>query len=142
MKASKCLWVAVCLLVGSFGTELWAQKNLEAVVQKCKADKTINKSVVTNKDPETKKLSKKISSFTVEGNSTLLQEIKSAFEQDKEEAYQVIENENNGMVNWFIRFSKGNNTVSYSMDGNMERLSLTVIEDFDTQEKANSDKNN
>ena len=30
MKASKCFWVALCLLVGSFSTELWAQKNLEA----------------------------------------------------------------------------------------------------------------
>ena len=40
MKASKCFWVALCLLVGNFSTELWAQKNLEAVVQKCKADKT------------------------------------------------------------------------------------------------------
>ena len=56
MKASKCFWVALCLLVGNFSTELWAQKNLEAVVQKCKADKTIDKSVVTNKDPKTKKV--------------------------------------------------------------------------------------
>ena len=40
---------------GKFHTELWAQKNLEAVVQKCKADKTIDKSVVTNKDPKTKR---------------------------------------------------------------------------------------
>ena len=49
MKASKCFWVVLCLLVGSFSTELWAQKNLEAVVQKCKADKTIDKSVVTDR---------------------------------------------------------------------------------------------
>ena len=60
MKASKCFWVALCLLVGSFSTELWAQKNLEAVVQKCKADKTIDKSVVTNKDPKTKKVYKSL----------------------------------------------------------------------------------
>ena len=26
MKASKCFWVALCLLVGSFSTELWAQR--------------------------------------------------------------------------------------------------------------------
>ena len=66
MKASKCFWVALCLLVGNFSTELWAQKNLEAVVQKCKADKTIDKSVVTNKDPKTKKVYKIVSSFVVE----------------------------------------------------------------------------
>ena len=92
MKASKCFWVALCLLVGNFSTELWAQKNLEAVVQKCKADKTIDKSVVTNKDPKTKKVYKIVSSFVVEGHAALQQEIKSAFERDKEEAYQVIEN--------------------------------------------------
>ena len=98
MKASKCFWVALCLLVGNFSTELWAQKNLEAVVQKCKADKTIDKSVVTNKDPKTKKVYKIVSSFVVEGHAALQQEIKSAFERDKEEAYQVIENENDGVV--------------------------------------------
>ena len=125
MKASKCFWVALCLLVGSFSTELWAQKNLEAVVQKCKADKTIDKSIVTNKDPKTKKVYKIVSSFVVEGHAALQQEIKSAFERDKDEAYQVIENENDGVVSWFIRFSKGKNTVSYSINVDKEELFWT-----------------
>ena len=129
MKASKCFWVALCLLVGNFSTELWAQKNLEAVVQKCKADKTIDKSVVT------KKVYKIVSSFVVEGHAALQQEIKSAFERDKEEAYQVIENENDGVVSWFIRFSKGKNTVSYSINVDEEELLLTVIENFDMPEE-------
>ena len=127
MKASKCFWVALCLLVGSFSTELWAQKNLEAVVQKCKADKTIDKSVVTNKDPKTKKVYKIVSSFVVEGHAAL--------QRDKEEAYQVIENENDGVVSWFIRFSKGKNTVSYSINVDKEELFLTVIENFDMPEE-------
>ena len=126
MKASKCFWVALCLLVGSFSTELWAQKNLEAVVQKCKVDKTIDKSVVTNKDPKTKKVYKIVSSFVVEGHAAL---------RDKEEAYQVIENENDGVVSWFIRFSKGKNTVSYSINVDKEELFLTVIENFDMPEE-------
>ena len=131
MKASKCFWVVLCLLVGSFSTELWAQKNLEAVVQKCKADKTIDKSVVTNKDPKTKKVYKIVSSFVVEGHAALQQEIKSAFERDKEEAYQVIENESNGKMDYFIRFSKANVKVSYSMDSRDTKLSFTVIENFE-----------
>ena len=135
MKASKCFWVVLCLLVGSFSTELWAQKNLEAVVQKCKADKTIDKSVVTNKDPKTKKVYKIVSSSVVEGHAALQQEIKSAFERDKEEAYQVIENENDGVVSWFIRFSKGKSTVSYSINVDEEELLLTVIENFDMPEE-------
>ena len=81
-------------------------------MQKCKADKTIDKSVVTNKDPKTKKVYKIVSSFVVEGHAALQQEIKSAFERDKEEAYQVIENENDG-----------------------EELLLTVIENFDMPEE-------
>ena len=63
------------------------------------------------------------------------QEIKSAFERDKEEAYQVIENENDGVVSWFIRFSKGKNTVSYSINVDKEELFLTVIENFDMPEE-------
>ena len=98
MKASKCFWVALCfwweISVQSYGhRRIW-----KAVVQKCKADKTIDKSVVTNKDPKTKKVYKIVSSFVVEGHAALQQEIKSAFERDKEEAYQVIENENDGVV--------------------------------------------
>ena len=116
MKASKCFWVVLCLLVGSFSTELWAQKNLEAVVQKCKSDKSVDKSIVTKRDTKTKKLQKIISSFTIEDNPTLQQEVKTAFEQDKEDAYQVIENESNGKMDYFIRFSKANFKVSYSID--------------------------
>ena len=135
MKASKCFWVALCLLVGSFSTELWAQKNLEAVVQKYKSDKSVDKSIVTKRDPKTKELQKIISSFTIEDNPTLQQEVKTAFEQDKEDAYQVIENENDGVVSWFIRFSKGKNTVSYSINVDEEELLLTVIENFDMPEE-------
>lgn len=137
MKASKCFWMALCLLVGSFGTELWAQKNLEAVVRKCKADKTIDKSVVTNKDKETKKTTRIISSFEIKGNAALCQEVKSAFEKDQEEATQVIENERNGNIDYFIRFSKEDGgSVSYSIkeeageDKGTPELRLTVIERF------------
>ncbi len=98
MKASKCFWVALCLLVGSFSTELWAQKNLEVVVQKCKADKMIDKSVVTNKDQKTAKVYKIVSSFVVEGYAALQQVIKSAFEWNKEEVWLVIDNEVDVMV--------------------------------------------
>ena len=131
MKASRFCWLALCLLLSGFSMELMAQKNLEAVVQKCKADKTIDKSVVTNKDPKTKKVYKIVSSFVVEGHAALQQEIKSAFERDKEEAYQVIENESNGKMDYFIRFSKANVKVSYSMDSRDTKLSFTVIENFE-----------
>lgn len=130
MKASKCFWVALCLLVGNFSTELWAQKNLEAVVQKCKADKTIDKSVVTNKDPKTKKVYKIVSSFVVEGHAALQQEIKSAFERDKEEAYQVIENENDGVLLLTYLHSKTYmsllDLISISFSSGMSKFSMTV----------------
>lgn len=134
MKRSKCLGLALCLLAGSFSTQLLAQKNLEAVILKCKSDKTVDKSIVTRKDPKTKKLEKVVSSFTIMGNNALRQEVKTAFERDKEEAYQVIENESNGEVSWFIRFSKGNVRTSYSLnvDGDDE-LSITVIDTYDEE---------
>ena len=56
-------------------------------------------------------------------------------EKIKEEAYQVIENENDGVVSWFIRFSKGKSTVSYSINVDEEELLLTVIENFDMPEE-------
>ena len=90
MKASRFCWLALCLLLSGFSMELMAQKNLEAVVQKCKSDKSVDKSIVTKRDPKTKELQKIISSFTIEDNPTLQQEVKTAFEQDKEDAYQVI----------------------------------------------------
>ena len=71
----------------------------------------------------------------MEGHAALQQEIKSAFERDKEEAYQVIENENDGVDSWYIRISKGKNTVSYSINVDEEELLLTVIENFDMPEE-------
>lgn len=134
MKRSKCLALALCLLVGSFSAQLSAQKNLEAVIQKCKSDKTVDKSIVTRKDPQTKRLEKVVSSFTIRGNNALRQEVMTAFERDKEEAYQVIQNESNGEVSWFIRFAKANVRTSYSLnvDGDDE-LSLTVIDTYDEE---------
>ena len=131
MKASRFCWLALCLLLSGFSMELMAQKNLEAVVQKCKSDKSVDKSIVTKRDPKTKELQKIISSFTIEDNPTLQQEVKTAFEQDKEDAYQVIENESNGNMDYFIRFSKANVKVSYSMDSRDTKLSFTVIENFE-----------
>ena len=71
MKASRVCWLALCLLLSGFSMELMAQKNLEAVVQKCKSDKSVDKSIVTKRDPKTKELQKIISSFTIEDNPTL-----------------------------------------------------------------------
>ena len=85
---------------------------------------------MTKRDPKTKELQKIISSYTNEDNPTLQQEVKTAFEQDKEDAYQVIENESNGKMDYFIRFSKANVKVSYSMDSRDTKLSFTVIENF------------
>ena len=45
----------------------------------------------------------------------------------RDRAYQVIENENDGVVSWFIRFSKGKSTVSYSINVDEEELSLIHI---------------
>ena len=119
---------------GKFQYRVMGTEEFGGCCAECKADKTIDKSVVTNKDPKTKKVYKIVSSFVVEGHAALQQEIKSAFERDKEEAYQVIENENDGVVSWFIRFSKGKNTVSYSINVDEEELLLTVIENFDMPE--------
>ena len=70
MKASRFCWLALCLLLSGFSMELMAQKNLEAVVQKCKSDKSVDKSIVTKRAPKTKEFQKLISAFTIEDNPT------------------------------------------------------------------------
>lgn len=136
MKTSRILWVVVFLLMGSVGTGLFAQKNLEAVVKKCIEDKSVNKSTVQRKDPKTKALVSVIRTITVQDDLSLKNEIKSAFERDKEDAYQVIENEGGGNTNWFIKFETDKSRVSYSLDLNGDMVSLTVIEKFDRKDES------
>ena len=64
-----------------------------------------------------------------------------AFERDKEEAYQIIENESGGNKNYFIRFTRADGNVAYSLNTSESELSLTVIEQFSVneQEKENPD---
>ena len=90
MKASKFYGMALALLLCGLSAEAFAQKNLEEVVRKCKSDKSVDKSVVTKKDPATKQKRRIVSSFEVESGSPLYQEVMTAFERDKEEAYQII----------------------------------------------------
>ena len=130
MKTSKFVFAVLLLLMGSLTTELLAQKQLEAFVKKCSENKSIDKSVVQRKNPQTKVLEEIIRSYSFSENQSLLQELKNAFEQDKADAYQVIENENNGNVNCFLRFAKDKGNIVYSMDVNDNGASLTVIERF------------
>ena len=141
MKASKFYGIALALLLCGLSTEVFAQKNLEEVVRKCKSDKSVDKSVVTKKDPATKQKRRVVSSFEVESGSPLYQEVMTAFERDKEEAYQIIENESGGNKNYFIRFTRADGNVAYSLDVGESGLSLTVIERFggEREEKENPD---
>jgi hypothetical protein len=131
MKAKQtitsCLFV---LLAGLFSSCATAQDNLNALVKKCESMESVDMNIVYQKDKETKKTQQVIKSLTIENNKDLVTKFLEAFKKDKEKAYTVIENKQNGkIVPSFYRFSTGNTDISYSFSLDDDaNASVSVIE--------------
>lgn len=125
MKTKQLIAVLVLFIAGGFSMDLSAQETLKALVVKCENMENVNVNIVRNKDKETKKVSRVITSISFSNNDALVKEILAAFNRDKDVADQEIENRSNGRVNnLFYRF--GSTSYSFSEDGNGSG-SLSVI---------------
>ena len=131
MKAKNMMLVLVLLFTGVAGNSIQAQEALNALVKKCESMEKVDINVIYNRNKETKKVEKCIKSigFT---DPQLMNEFLAAFEKEKENAYQVIDNKVNGkMMPSFYRFSVGKSEISYSFTASKNgRVDITYIEDL------------
>lgn len=137
MKTKNLVLVMTLLFVaGSIGS-LQAQEHLSALMKKCESMDKVDIQVLYEKDPKTKKPEKNIVTvtFRAQDHPKLHNDFLDAFRKDRESAYKVIENKQNGkIVPSFYRFIQGKNDVSYSFNftGDMrDRVQITCIERFD-----------
>lgn len=130
MKTNRIMVVmAILLIAGCFSTELVAQEAIKALVKRCETMNNVNISIVRNKNKDTKEVSRSITSIDFSNNDALTKEFVAAFEKERNQADQEMENRSNGKVN-SLYYTFGNTTYSFSVneDG---RVSVSVIEKND-----------
>lgn len=133
---TKSLVLAMALLFGVGIGSLQAQEHLSALMKKCETIDKVDIQVLYQKDPQTKKPEKNIVTvtFRAQDNPKLHKDFLEAFRKDRESAYKVIENKQNGkIVPSYYRFMQGKNDVSYSFNftGDMrDQVQITCIERF------------
>lgn len=129
MKTNRLMVVLVLLITGCFSMDLAAQETLKALVKKCETMKDVNVNIVRNKDKNTRKVTQVITSISFSDNDRLVKEILAAFQKDKNQADQEIENRTNGKVNnLFYRFGSTSYSFSEGEDG---AGSLSIIDKSD-----------
>lgn len=138
---TKSLVLAMALLFGVGIGSLQAQEHLSALMKKCETIDKVDIQVLYQKDPQTKKPEKNIVTvtFRAQDNPKLHKDFLEAFRKDRESAYKVIENKQNGkIVPSYYRFMQGKNDVSYSFNftGDMrDQVQITCIERFNEYDK-------
>ncbi len=122
-----CMWLAVWAVM--LAGPVWAQKNLEAVIDKYKNLKSTDINVITQKDPKTLKLQQIVTTITIYENvPQVAAEVLAAFEKDKPESYQAIDVREKGRMQPFYNFRVDNSYFSYAMAEDEKSVVITKIE--------------
>ncbi|MDR1676473.1 MAG: DUF5024 domain-containing protein [Tannerella sp.] len=136
MKVRK-RWMAVMalLLAGGAWMEPAAQETIDALVKKCESLDKVKVNIVRNRDPETKEVTRSIVSILIplQSHQALIDGFVAAFQKEKENAEQELENRENGkLISLFYRFEK----KSYSLSMNNGEAVVSIIEN----DRARSDR--
>ena len=127
MKTNRLFITAAIIIAGSFFVNISAQDALKAIAKKCETMENIDISVVRNRNKETKKVDQYIMSITFEKNESLKKEIIAAFDKDRVNADQEIEDRKDGRVrNMMLRFGSSHYSISENPNG---RITFSVNED-------------
>lgn len=138
MKTSRLFAVAILLIAGSLSINVSAQEALKAVVKKCETMESVSINIVRNKDKGTKELTRSIINISFSNNEALVKEFVAAFNKDREQADQEIENRENGKINrLMLKF--GNTRYSFSQEDTGSG-SISVIENGDNEFKWSKPK--
>jgi hypothetical protein len=124
-------WIAVMalLLAGGVWMELAAQESIDALVKRCENLDNVTISIMRNRHPETKKVTRSVVSITipVQSNQALIDDFVAAFQKEREHAEQEVENRGNGKVkNLFYRFEK--KSYALAMDDKGKNAVVTIME--------------
>ena len=134
MKTNRLFITAAIIIAGSFFVDISAQDALKAIAKKCEAMDNVDISVVRNRNKETKKVDQYIMSITFEKNESLKKEILAAFDKERVNADQEIEDRKDGRVrSMMLRFGSSLYSISENPNG---RVSFSVNEDNGSKDGA------
>lgn len=129
MKLKVLFLIPVFCLIAGFMNTVSAQDNLKALLLKCESMDDVSINIVHQRDRETKETTQIVKSFSFKNNKSLVDDFLKAFEKDKDEAIQVIENKKNGkIVPSYYQFADGEYNVAYTInvkdDGTSANISV------------------
>ena len=134
MKTNRLFITAAIIIAGSFIVDISAQDALKAIAKKCETMDNVDISVVRNRNKETKKVDQYIMSITFEKNESLKKEILAAFDKERVNADQEIEDRKDGRVrSMMLRFGSSLYSISENPNG---RVSFSVNEDNGSKDGA------
>ncbi|WP_163357161.1 DUF5024 domain-containing protein [Dysgonomonas sp. 25] len=133
MKTIKLIILAILFVsAGSVVNSLSAQENLNKWVKKCESISSVETSLISYKNPETKKLERETVRITFADNDELRKDLFAAFEKDKANAYMESTRKVDGEVKPdYCRFydNKGQLETRYSIvfkkEGKVNKIIVT-----------------
>lgn len=136
MKTKHAVTALVWLIAG-LTTGASAQTTLKALVKKCETTESVKMNIITERDKNTKKLTKSIITVTIRNDEALVNQFIEAFRKDAGEATMAIEDLESGrMIPTFYRFEGEGGEVSYTLNirkrgENQEQVAtVSVIENM------------
>lgn len=127
MKKYQICLLAFILFVGIGTIQVYGQKNLENWVKKCENNESIDMTMISNKNPKTKKETKKVIQIKFKNNESLQKELINAFNRDKDNATRVSMERSNGMTRpGLCDFNMGDYEIRYVFQYNVHRQETTV----------------
>ncbi len=134
MKTTKAI-LSLFIILTSFGlSKLNAQENLWRWVEKYKKDTSIDVTIITNNNPESKKVDKEIYSIVISDSPKIIDELINAYNKDKQNAYSHSERRSKGKdVSYHCVFKNKdiNETFSFSF-GRANSVTLSIIKSYST----------
>ncbi len=83
---------------------LSAQQRIEQLVVRAENDPNVDTSVVINRNRESGETQRTVKTVTIRDNRALVSEFRTAFDRDRDDAYQITESTENGVVSKRYRF--------------------------------------
>lgn len=112
MKTLKIFLILSSIFIG---TSVFGQAKIDNLLKECEImdSKDMEISVVQTKNKETKKLESRVVNINIYNNKELVSRFIKAFNEERDNAYQVIDNKEADMVNLFYTFHIDGRDVSY-----------------------------
>ncbi len=94
---------------------LSAQQRIEQLVTRAEQASNVDTNVVINRNRESGATERTVKTVTINDNRALVSEFRTAFDRERDNAYQITENTSDGVSNRRLRFRSGEREISCTL---------------------------